>query len=190
MVKFLKRVIKKIFGSSQNQNFPPPAAPKIENAAIESAIDAIVEANIHECKNLLKMDRTTHYWKAVFKALAYAESALNPYTRYIEPPSLGKDAVTKRQNTSEGLLQLSYQDALYHGCEFDWNVDKNKADNDKSKTIFNTEKNIKCGMKIMDKLVSKKGNYIFDSGNYWAVLKPSNKRHKTFLKFLTYYLDK
>ena len=93
------------------------------------------------------------------------------------------------QNTSEGLLQLSYQDSKYHACDFDWSTDRKKSAFDLSKSIFDIQKNIRCGMMIMDKLVKKRGTYIFDSGNYWAVLKPNNKRHKVFLNAFKKYQE-
>lgn len=182
--------IKKLWsGSSKSEGTfpPPPPTPSVKPSEIENEIDRIVSSYLPRMGNLINYNSTTKHWQAVFKALAYAESGFKLNCRYVEPPSLGKDAVTGIQNTSEGLLQLSYQDAKYHSCEFDWSIDKKLHKDSMLKTIFNLEKNIKCGMQIMNKLIGKKNHYIFNDGNYWAVLKPNNKRHKVFLSKYNQY---
>ena len=152
---------------------------------IENSVRKIFQTNTFN--NLHKLNADSDYWVAVIKAVCYAESSFDTLSRYVET-GLGKDVVTKKQNTSEGLMQLSYQDAKYHGCPFNWDEDKNKSDYDETKTIFDISNNIYCGLLILDKLVGKKGHYIFNDGNYWAVLKPNNKRHKVFLeKFREFY---
>ena len=192
MGKFLKNIWVKIFCSSQSESLPAgaPAPTKISKTRIEyieNEIDSVVSERFAMSPNLEALRNSVSFWQSVFKALAYAESGFNTECRYVEPPSLGKDAVTGRQNTSEGLLQLSYQDAKYHGCNFNWEEDKFKNDKDITKTIFNIENNISGGMMIMDKLVKKKGHFIFNDGNYWAVLKPNNKRHKVFVEKFNQY---
>ena len=191
MGKFVNWIKKKlgISHSGGSSGAPDYGVSSPERSKIEEAIDLIVMENILDCKFLYKLQPDLIYWQSVFKALAFAESNFKLNCRYVEPPSLGKDAVTGMQNTSEGLLQLSYQDSRYYACEFDWNTDRKKTAFDLSKSIFDIQKNIKCGMMIMNKLVGKKETYIFDSGNYWAVLKPSNKRHKIFLNAFKKYQD-
>ena len=192
MRKFMKWVKKKFFGDYKSGNFPPPPPTEYDYnwdvGNLEKRIDEIVLKTIPMMGNLINFKPDTRYWQSVFKALAYAESGFKLNCRYVEPPSLGKDAITGIQNTSEGLLQLSYQDSKYHSCDFEWNVDKNKSSFDLTKTIFDIEKNITCGMQIMNKLVGKKGHYIFNDGNYWAVLKPKNNRHVVFLDRFNKYL--
>lgn len=166
------------------------AAARPNQSAIENGIDRVVNENIQKQNFLMKLKSDLKHWQSVFKALAFAESSLVPTTRYVEPPSLGKDAVTGVQNTSEGLLQMSYQDSKYHGCEFDWAIDKTKSKTDSTKTIFDLEKNIKCGLVVMNKLTGRNGNYIFNTSNYWAVLKPNNKRHKEYLTKYKAYMSK
>lgn len=92
----------------------------------------------------------------------------------------GWDRVTKTFYLSEGLLQLSYSDKNYYNCDFDFEGDKTKLDDDHTKTIFDPKKNLECGVVILNKLVGKKGTPYYDSGHYWAVLKPSNKRYSDF----------
>lgn len=93
----------------------------------------------------------------------------------------GWDNATKTFYLSEGLLQLSYSDKNYYGCDFDWEADRYKLSSDHSKSIFNPKKNIKCGVIILDKLLKKRKTPFFNSRHYWAVLKPKNKRHKDFM---------
>lgn len=128
--------------------------------------------------NLKKVKADKKYWHAVFKSLSKAESCWNLTTRYVEPASLGKDAVTGVQNTSEGLFQMSYQDSKYHGCKFDWSKDKSKAVKDATKTIFEPKAQIECALIVMNKQLKDKPLY---TNYYWSVLKPSNNRHKEFL---------
>lgn len=189
MRKFMNWVKKKLFGDSNSGNFPPTApADEITGSEIEDAIDKVVSDFLPKMGNLINFKSSTKYWQAVFKAVAYAESGFKLNCRYVEPPSLGKDAVTGIQNTSEGLLQLSYQDSKYHTCDFDWQNDRNLKASDLSKTIFDLTKNIQCGMIIMNKLVGIHGKYIFNTSNYWAVLKPKNNRHNVYLDKFNKYM--
>lgn len=189
MGKFISMIMKIISGvRSKNSSPPPPApVPNRTKSEIEDAIDLVVKDCLPSHKNLMKFSSSLIYWQCVFKALAYAESSFNLTERFVET-GLGVDAVTGKQNTSEGLLQLSYQDTKYHQCEFDWFVDRQLDVKNSNKTIFNLRLNVSCGMKIMDKLVGQKGTYVFNSGNYWAVLKPNNKRHDVFKTKCNQYL--
>jgi hypothetical protein len=73
------------------------------------------------------------FWAHFFKALAVPESGTNPYKGMVEANArhkagdlaLNDVAGTKVQKTSEGLLQLSYQDALgsLASCDFDYKKD-------------------------------------------------------------------
>lgn len=165
-----------------------PTVIKLVPADIEQQIDEAVKEYLSQCPNLLFFNSSLFYWQSVIKAIAKAESNFNILERY-EEKGLGKDAVTGKQNFSEGLLQLSYQDAKYHGANFDWSIDKNKSAYDKTKTIFNVKNNIQAGMIILNKLVGLNKHFIYNKGNYWAVLKPENKRHEVFLEALAKYLN-
>ena len=176
---------KKLFGKKKPQQVNPT---KYVPSDIEKQIDEVVKGFLSNCPNLLKFNPQLFYWQSVLKAIAYAESSFNVFERYVET-GLGKDAVTGKQNVSEGLLQLSYQDAKYHQAPFSWALDLAKADTDPTKTIFDVKNNIIGGMMILDKLVGKNKHYIYNQGNYWAVLKPENKRHEVFLNKLNYYFS-
>lgn len=172
---------------STSSNDESPVQTKLIPSDIENQIDAIVHDRLINYKNLIKFNPNVIFWQSVIKAMAFAESSFNVLSRYEE--DLGLDAVTGKKNTSEGLLQLSYQDAKYHGCKFDWAIDKSKSALDKTKTIFNVHNNIDGGLIILDKLMLKHGHYIYNTGNYWAVLKPENKRHNVFVNKFNYYMS-
>lgn len=140
----------------------------------------MVRTSIANKENILKKNPSNYYWQAFFKALAKAESCLNVTEQYKEK-GLGKDAVTGLNNTSEGLFQLSYQDAKYHGCNFVYLTDKKLSVKDVTKTIFNQQNQIECAAIILNKQLKSKSLY---SRFYWAVLDTNDNRHKEFLKYL------
>lgn len=142
-------------------------------------------------KKLMEHNSSIKFWMSTFMAMVETESWFRPEHRYPED-GLGKDMVTGRQNVSEGLLQMSYQDSKLHGCEFDWSRDKHLhlGDKDKNKTIFDPFKNLACGLKVMEKQLEKRGSVITKKKPYyWAVLHEYRKRHPEFLKARQRYLN-
>ncbi len=123
-----------------------------------------------------------NFWGQLIAAIAKFESGWKPVTRYVET-TMGNDAITGEQIVSEGLLQLSYQDAKYTSafCKFDWSVDKFlnlKNPMDARKTIFDPYKNLRCGLAILAKQIKNKKAIAVDSGAYWSVIKIGNKNSK------------
>ncbi len=111
------------------------------------------------------------FWAYFLQAMSVAESALNPATRFREVGIPGNDGVTGKPIWSEGLLQLSYQDAKYYSCNFDWSVDRNLSDTDKRKTIFDGRRNLECGVNILNRQIIVRKNPLFPPKHwYWAVL--------------------
>lgn len=160
---------------------------------IENQIDAVISANLPRFSNLMNFNNNVSYWKAVIKAICSAESDFNVLETYYESDladSKGNDPLTNMRYLSEGLMQLSYSDALVYHCDFDIAGDRNKTEHDPTKTIFNVEKNIVCGLTILDKLVGRHGDFIFNSGNYWSTLEPKNKRHQDFINAFNKYFTK
>lgn len=149
-------------------------------------MDSFVKENLSKYPNLLKFKNDVSFWQNHFKALAYAESSFNQTETY--PEELGVDRVTGKKNISEGYYQMSYQDSLLHGCHFDWSADKSKALKDKSKTIFNLERNLECAMIVTNKQLAVRG-LLFTKGNpyYWSVLDQDNRRHQDYIKRLNLY---
>jgi hypothetical protein len=140
------------------------------------------------CSNYssMKEDDRRAFWAAVFESMSYAESGHVRTTRYVEKGISKPDAVTGQHNTSEGLLQLSYQDALYYQCSFNWAEDRNKQPKDATKTIFDPYRNLDCGMKIMVKQLRRQSLYdTGKKGGYWAVFRlerPGCKKSWGYLK--------
>ena len=149
----------------------------------DSSWDKIIIDSLSTKELLKKFNPDPKYWVSFLRALAKAESGLNLNERYVET-GLGKDALTGLQNTSEGLLQLSYQDSKFHGCGFNWNLDKKLDPKDLRKTIFDPKLNLECGMIILDKQLKVVGALYTDSPYYWAVLNKTNPRHKIFIQYL------
>ncbi len=127
------------------------------------------------CSNYfsLNINQKASFWVYLISAVTSFESGFNPTSRMREP-ALGTDHVTHLPVYSEGLLQLSYQDALiYPACnEFNWNADKQLAPRDPRKSILDPYKNISCGIRILNRLVERKNLIAFKSGQYWSTLMP------------------
>ncbi len=115
-------------------------------------------------------------WAYLISAVAKYESNFDPTSRYHES-TMGNDGVTGQPVYSEGLLQLSYQDVQgYSFCnEFNWKLDQNLNPDDPSKTILDPFKNLKCGVRILNKIVARHGQIAFNSGHYWSTLQPKNQ---------------
>lgn len=128
--------------------------------------------------NTLTRDQRLNFWGQLISAMAYYESAWNPLSRFWEK-SMGVDPITGGNVYSEGLLQLSYQDIRpYKFCEFDWSKDKSLAANDPKKTILDPAKNLRCGVKILAKQLTREKMIGSTKGVYWAVLMRNSTRHK------------
>lgn len=147
-----------------------------------------IRARISDSSLLLIENPDREYWVRFFAAMAKAESNFKLGARYVE--ALGKDAVTGKTNTSEGLLQMSYQDSRYHGCNFNWAIDKHLKYNNLEKTIFDPIKNLECGIIVLEKqLLKRKVLYTVDRPYYWAVLHKSRPGYPRFRKYLTEFLS-
>jgi hypothetical protein len=159
---------KKFRGSSSSGTSSP--APARDTQDVEKQIDIVVREFFISDRGikLLWLNSSINFWQSVVKAICFAESSFNPRERFFE---------TSMGYFSEGLMQLSYEDCkAYH-----FPLDKSKNE------IFSIEKNVTLGLIILDKLVQNHGKFIFNSGNYWAVLQPKNKRHQVFLDKFNQY---
>jgi hypothetical protein len=124
------------------------------------------------------------FWAYTFQALAGAEAGLKPATdvRHTEPEIAKVDTVTKRMIRSEGLLQLTYMDAIRYGCDFDWDRDKVLAEKDPAKTILQPRNNLLCGVKILENQMIKQRRPLLSSASYWVTLQPSRPSYLVFAK--------
>lgn len=187
--------------SEPNPNVPPPTSPPVvsennvpplwEAARSDSAGWTTFSYDVVKTYGASLMTGTTdmsnfcpnyfnlsdnlkrNFWVNLISAMVKYESSFNPTTRYVET-TMGTDPITGSQVASEGLLQLSYQDSQsYSFCnEFNWEVDKNLSVNSPQKTIFDPYKNLKCGIRILNRIVYNKKMISFSTGHYWYVLKP------------------
>lgn len=142
----------------------------------DSALDA--DLFCPRYKQLNKNQRL-NFWGQLLSAMAKFESGWKPTSRMVE--DMGLDAVTGKTIASEGLLQVSYQDAKYYGkvgCNFDWEKDKSLAATDPKKTILDPYKNLRCGIRVMANQLKRKQLISFESGIYWAVIKKGYARNK------------
>jgi hypothetical protein len=104
----------------------------------------------------------------IFVGMALYESAFNLNNRYVES-TMGIDPVTGSQVVSEGLFQLSYQDAKWYPfCPIDY----------AKKNILSPGVQTICAVGIMAKQVDSYKAFKVSRGAYWAVLKTNSKYNK------------
>lgn len=129
--------------------------------------------------NTLNNNQRLNFWGQLFAAIALPESSWNPIDRFTEKKFKYKDSVTGLPVVSEGLLQLSYQDEKSHklDCGFDWNKDRNLTLEKRS--ILDPYQNLRCGIKIMAKLLKKYHAIQLSEGKYWSVLVKGDDDNKT-----------
>ncbi len=124
------------------------------------------------------------FWAYVFQALAGAEAGLEPTTsvHHTQAAVAKIDTVTGHSIRQQGLLQLTYQDAERYGCDFDWEHDKELGLKDADRTILQPEKNLKCGVKIMENQIIKQKKPLIVRSSYWSTLQPGTKSYRVFAK--------
>ncbi|MDZ4081957.1 MAG: hypothetical protein U1E10_03395 [Bdellovibrionales bacterium] len=130
----------------------------------------------------ISIEERAWFWTALVSGMAFYESGWDPTSRMHET-TMGTDPVTGQPLYSEGLLQLSYQDRQGHPyCnEFDWDNDRHLGPRDPRKTILNPEKNLSCGIQILNRQIRKHRRIGIGKGAYWSVIKitkPKNKIEK------------
>jgi hypothetical protein len=124
------------------------------------------------------------FWAYMFQAIAAAEAGLNPTAdvHHVQAPVNVVDPVTKRPARQEGLMQVKYEDAQRYGCEFDWERDRTLPVKDPSRTILDPEKNLECGVKIMENQVVAQGKPVVSRTSYWATLQPGTAGFREFAR--------
>jgi hypothetical protein len=134
--------------------------------------------------NSLSLADKRAFWAYFFQALAGAEAGLRATAnvRHTEPEVSVVDAVSHRMVRSEGLLQLTYEDADRYGCDFDWDRDKELPEHDPDKTILQPKNNLLCGVKILTNQLIDQRKPLLTHSSYWSTLRPSYPGNSTFLK--------
>jgi hypothetical protein len=124
------------------------------------------------------------FWAYFFQALAGAEAGLRATAnvRHTEPQVAVVDGVSHRMVRSEGLLQLTYQDADRYGCDFDWDNDKELPEHDPQKTILQPRNNLLCGVRILTNQLVDQRKPLLTKSSYWSTLRPGWPGYSTFLK--------
>ncbi len=138
------------------------------------------------CPRFYTMSETDKrvFWAYFFQALAGTEAGLNPTSRvrHSEPEVAVVDHVTHKAVRSEGLLQLTYEDATRYGCDFDWTHDRELPLSDPSKSILQPKNNLECGVKILDKQIITQHKPLISRKSYWSTLQPGTVPYHTFVK--------
>jgi len=147
----------------------------------ERAVKALCPA----FKRMSETDRRA-FWAYFFQALAGAEAGLKPTAdvRHTEPQVAVIDPVTHRIARQEGLLQLGYADSLRYGCDFDWEKDKELAEHDPQKTILQPQRNLECGIKILDYQLMVQHKPVLSKSSYWVTLRPGTIGFTVFARQL------
>lgn len=164
MFKRLLKRVEKIF--KKGKPLSVTRKPEYINSdQLRAIIDVVLfDMEINDITSLMGYFKTHNNIKVFLEALIYCESNYNVNSTYMEPAPLYYESC--------GLLQLSHNDMKYYNfCDISGDL------------IYNPYNNIMFGLGIMNKLISKKGTPIFNSGNYWSVLMPKNKeKHLKFLR--------
>jgi len=124
------------------------------------------------------------FWAYIFQGIAGAEAGLNPTSdvHHLDAAVNKVDPVTRRPSRQEGLLQLKYEDAERYGCDFDWERDRTLPVKDPGRTILSPEKNLGCGVKIMENQIVTQGKPLVSRTSYWATLQPGTAGYRVFAK--------
>jgi len=168
-----------------------PAWDKIiEEAIPASMLSHEVPHDVRRfCPRFYVMDNADKraFWAYFFQALAGAEAGLNPTTRvrHTEPEVAVRDGVTGKMVRSQGLLQLTYEDAKRYGCDFDWDADRKLTADDPEKTILQPKNNLECGVKILAAQIIDRHKPLFSNTGYWSTLRRGNSDYHMFAKQMT-----
>ena len=124
------------------------------------------------------------FWAYFFQALAGAEGGLKPtaHVRHTQPEMNVKDQVSGARGRTEGLLQLTYEDAKRYGCDFDWEADRKLGPGNASRTILQPKNNLECGVKILDQEITEQHRPLLSHAQYWSTLRPGTLSYRVFAK--------
>lgn len=162
----------------------PPLKPEFVAAIVSSVINELsgiekasdIESFCPKWKSLAEAHKVEAFANLV-AGIIKRESNFNPQSNMIEK-SQGIDPVTGKKTVSEGLLQLSYKDAR------NWrSIPECVAISYVTKNIRDPFVNIRCGLRIMGRLIARdglisgkilnsKGKLIYGGASaYWSVIR-------------------
>lgn len=124
------------------------------------------------------------FWAYTFQALAAAEAGLNPTSdvHHTDAAVNKIDPVTHRRSHQEGLLQLKYEDAQRYNCPFDFEHDRTLPEKSPDRTILQPDKNLACGIRIMQNQIITQRKPLVTRTSYWATLQPGTISYRVFAK--------
>jgi len=168
-------------------NWSPQWDAVIEKAIPDVMLSSRVPRDVRQfCPRFdaMENDDKRVYWAYFFQALSGVEAGLDPTSnvQHTEPEVAVKDRVSKRMVRSQGLLQLTYEDADRYGCEFDWDRDKRLGEHDPGKTILQPANNLLCGVKILEFQLVHQKKPLLSKTSYWSPLRPGWPGFHQFLK--------
>lgn len=170
-----------------DQTWLPQWDPIVEKALTPDLLSPRIAKDVRPfCPrfNVISEADKRAYWAYFFQALSGAEAGLKATSdvRHTEPEVAVKDDVSHRMVRSEGLLQLTYEDAARYGCNFDWDRDKQLPEHDPAKTILQPENNLQCGVKILQNQLIDQGKPLLSKSSYWSTLRPGYPGYRVFLQ--------
>lgn len=152
-------------------------------SVINQVFDQINQASDMEkfCPNYktLTRDQQIQAWAQIFVGIAHWESSWDPTNDTYEGG--GIDPATHKQSTSDGLLQVSYAEALGNpNCPFNYEADQRLPSHDVHRTIYNPYNNLHCGIHAMtDGIADNPGNpkHLIVASDEWSTLDPNDRTH-------------
>src|ERR1700749_1954760 len=124
------------------------------------------------------------FWAYTFQAIAAAEAGLSATAdvHHTAAPVNKVDPETHRLSRQEGLLQLKYEDAQRYNCPFDYAADRSLPEHDPNRTILQPQRNLACGLNIMENQIITQGKPLATRTRYWATLQPGTPGYRVFAK--------
>jgi hypothetical protein len=124
------------------------------------------------------------FWAYTFQALAGAEAGLDATSNvHHTDAAVNKvDPETHHLSRQAGLLQLKYEDAQRYNCPFDYSADRTLPEHDPNRTILQPQRNLACGLNIMQDQIITQGKPLVSRTSYWATLQPGTPGYRVFAK--------
>jgi hypothetical protein len=127
------------------------------------------------------------FWAYTFQAIAAAEAGLDPTASvHHTAAAVNKvDPETHHLSRQAGLLQLKYEDAQRYNCPFDYDADRRLPEHDPNRTILQPQRNLACGLNIMQDQIITQHKPLVTRTSYWATLQPGTAGYRVFAKQMT-----
>jgi hypothetical protein len=191
----------------QPQTKPTPPTPIAEKKAElgdsktwDPSWDALIEKSVPDdllsaqaahavrpyCPRFAQLSDTDKraFWAYTFQAIAAAEAGLDPTANvHHTDAAVNKvDPETHHLSRQAGLLQLKYEDAQRYNCPFDYAADRTLPEHDPNRTILQPQRNLACGLNIMQDQIITQHKPLATRTSYWATLQPGTAGYRVFAK--------